>query len=163
MFSRFARPSSIRTLVMRSAIFRFCSGVRPSTQVICTCGIAFPSQKSIRRILSQCSGELVCRNSLLKGGGKGRRRSGVLVLGRDGARPDYFEGGFATDEHFGALADANGQRVFGVRTKLAQAFFFGLQALVGSIQGDPELVWSGGQEALKPHWVGSRVFTQPGG
>src|ERR1700719_156688 len=49
MFSRFARPSSIRTLVMRSAILRFCSGVRPSTQVICTCGIALPPMKWIQR------------------------------------------------------------------------------------------------------------------
>src|SRR5258708_38106019 len=49
MFSRFARPSSIRTLVIRSAILRFCSGVRPSTQVICTCGIALPPMKWIQR------------------------------------------------------------------------------------------------------------------
>src|ERR1700682_2452618 len=47
MFSRFARPSSTSTPVMRSAIFRFCSGVRPSTQVICTCGMFFFSLKSI--------------------------------------------------------------------------------------------------------------------
>src|SRR5438105_15788619 len=40
MFSRFALPSSISTIVTRSAIFRFCSAVRPSTQVICTCGIS---------------------------------------------------------------------------------------------------------------------------
>jgi hypothetical protein len=28
--------------VTRSAILRFISGVRPSTQVICTCGISLP-------------------------------------------------------------------------------------------------------------------------
>src|SRR5712691_2828460 len=39
MFSRFARPSSISTAVTRSAIFLFCSELRPSTQVICTCGM----------------------------------------------------------------------------------------------------------------------------
>src|SRR6266849_1399130 len=39
MFSRFARPSSINTVVTRSAIFLFCSELRPSTQVICTCGM----------------------------------------------------------------------------------------------------------------------------
>src|SRR5258708_3953398 len=54
MFSRFARPSSISTPVIRSAILRFCSGVRPSTQVICTCGIASSPREKItqRRILS---------------------------------------------------------------------------------------------------------------
>src|SRR3972149_7215115 len=43
MFSRWARPSSIRTCVTRSAILRFSSGERPSTQVICTCGMGPPS------------------------------------------------------------------------------------------------------------------------
>src|SRR5260370_35859958 len=38
MFSLFAFPPSINTVVMRSAIARFCSTLRPSTQVICTCG-----------------------------------------------------------------------------------------------------------------------------
>ena len=42
MFSRLARPSSIKTCVTRSAIFLFWSGVRPSTHVICTCGTGFP-------------------------------------------------------------------------------------------------------------------------
>src|SRR3990172_5803235 len=39
MFPRWARPSSTRTCVTRSAILRFCSGERPATQVICTCGM----------------------------------------------------------------------------------------------------------------------------
>src|SRR3989338_1201547 len=43
MFSRWARPSSTSAWVTRSAILRFCSALRPSTQVICTCGMGPPS------------------------------------------------------------------------------------------------------------------------
>src|SRR6202030_3557712 len=42
MFSRLAFPSSIKTFVMRSASLRFCSGVRPATQVTCTYGTKPP-------------------------------------------------------------------------------------------------------------------------
>src|SRR3970040_2579179 len=43
MFSRPAAPSSTSAWVTRSAILRFCSALRPSTQVICTCGMGPPS------------------------------------------------------------------------------------------------------------------------
>ncbi len=39
MFSRLARPSSMSACVTRSTTLRFWSAVRPSTQVICTCGM----------------------------------------------------------------------------------------------------------------------------
>jgi hypothetical protein len=81
-------------------------------------------------------------------------------LWSNGTRPNDFEGGFAADEHFGALADADGQGVLGVGVKLAQTFFFDLQALVSSIEGHAELVRSRAKEALETHRVSSRVFAK---
>src|SRR5258707_10752164 len=169
MFSRFARPSSIRTAVMRSATFRFCSGVRPSTQVICTCGIALPPNKSksafYRTWATDFSYSRLKTQAivLLKGGGNRGRSSHRLTLRRDGARPDDFQGRFAPHQHLRALGDPNNQGIFAVRTKLAQTFFLGLQALIGSIQGNAQLVRSSGQEPFEGPRTGGRGGAQPGG
>src|ERR1700756_826791 len=152
MFSRFARPSSINTAVIRSATFRFCSGVRPSTQVICTCGIALPPDKSTAafyptRCVSACLATDWETRLFQRGGDGGRRR----VLRRDGTRPDNLEGGLAADKHLGALAHANGQCVVTVGAEFAQSLFFRLQALIGAIQSHSKLMRPGRQQTLQAH------------
>src|SRR5579859_4914345 len=92
------------------------------------------------------------------GGGVGAWGGGTgWGLRRSGAGPDYFEGGFVLDQVLGVASYANGQGVFGVGADFAQAFFFGLQALVWAIKRDAEVVRAGGERVLDMERLGAGV------
>ena len=84
------------------------------------------------------------------------------MLCPNAARPDNFQRRLAADEHLRAFGYTDGQSVVAIRAKFPQAFFFGLQAFVGAVKGDAELVRSGRQEAFQAHGVHGRLVTQAG-
>ena len=73
----------------------------------------------------------------------------MLGSGGGGARPDDIERVFVADEKFGAAADVNGENIGGIELNVGEAFFFGLQSFVGTIESDAELMCARGQLALE--------------